>query len=129
MSEVTSEPAKENSGIFIHYGAPERAMKAHMKDWATRLLNDEDRPDLSDETAEELWSCLRVFADQYLAESEELARSLVMLAKTTAAGSELRDAADRWLGAIDDEEIGEAAEVSVRACQKWDALWPDVEVQ
>lgn len=42
-------------------------MREHMKGWATRLVTGEQTRDPVEDTADEVWASLLVFADQYLA--------------------------------------------------------------
>lgn len=44
----------------------EKFARDHMKDWATRLANGTQKLDPVEDTAEEVWASLRIFADQYV---------------------------------------------------------------
>lgn len=55
-------------------------MRQQMKSWAQRLLNGEIQRDPTEDTADEVWKSLRVFADQYLEllEDAEQLRALIV---------------------------------------------------
>ena len=41
-------------------------MQEHMKRWATDIVEGRQVPDPAEDTAEDIWQSLRIFADQYL---------------------------------------------------------------